>query len=215
MLIGFAGRKQAGKDTAAVVLTRSGWTKLSFADQLKFLCEKCCGLTKSQTYLQCEKEKPFETPYVINRLDAESMIIGYIVQGYNVDVHPAKQKECIDALTGLECFTPRDMLQKVGSTLRSKLWHGIWVDLLFCNRKPVVHEVITDCRYENEREAIQRHGGAVFYIDRPSLPHDDSHESENSFGPLGLYDGIIVNDGSIKDLHAKVAALVVEKGIVI
>jgi hypothetical protein len=58
--------------------------------------------------------------------------------------------------------------------------------------------VITDVRFSNEARYIQKQGGKVYLIQRPGVGPRNEHASEK----LGFdVDGVIVNDGSIDELH--------------
>jgi hypothetical protein len=72
--------------------------------------------------------------------------------------------------------------------------------------------VITDCRFDNEAEAIRAVGGVVIRIVRPDNDADKfgvaGHVSEAGVSDH-LVDYTIVNDGTVHDLHWKVGALIV------
>lgn len=74
--------------------------------------------------------------------------------------------------------------------------------------------VITDSRFLNEIENIQAIDGVVLLIQRPSSQGSlqaeaagiKGHQSERELNsiPTNLFDGVIVNDGSIEDLYGNV-----------
>lgn len=67
--------------------------------------------------------------------------------------------------------------------------------------------IITDCRFENEAQAVKAHGGVVVRINRPGVDAVNAHSSETSLDNWN-FDYTINNDGSIEDLLVKVATLV-------
>ena len=68
---------------------------------------------------------------------------------------------------------------------------------------------ITDVRYREEAEFIQSLGGKVIYILRPD--YDPAHpEERRSIADLlsaGIINGVIINDGTIEELHERACRL--------
>lgn len=101
----------------------------------------------------------------------------------------------------------RRLQQILGTELgRSMVSHSIWVDTAMSIVEKLKHHgtsvVISDCRFDNEAQAIKDAGGTVIRIDRPSLngSSTDSHASEQGVDET-LIDQVIVNDAGIFDLH--------------
>ena len=98
-------------------------------------------------------------------------------------------------------LSSRDMLQKVGMAFRENLHKDIWVKILenqynSCKE----HVVITDVRFPNEVEMINKHGFVVC-VKRDGF-YGDSHESEHALdGHAFSY--AFNNDGTKEALQAK------------
>lgn len=191
MIIGLVGLIGSGKDTAADYLVNShGWRRDSFAAPLK---------------------------------DAVATIFGWDREMLEGRTQQSRYwRECADAWwserLGRE-VTPRHTLQLWGTEVGREAYHNdIWVASLENRlRHTKDNVVITDCRFPNEIEVIQRTGGKVFqikrgadptwipealdYLDFPvdSPPPHLPHASEWSWMASEL-DGIIDNNGTIQDL---------------
>lgn len=187
------GTAGCGKDTAAAALVAAGWTRDAFADRMR------------TAILALDPFVPTTSRDGETRL---SHLVGY----YGWDD------------TKREFPEVRRLLQKFGTEAGRDI-HGdsCWVNLLFKKTwwdsedgsVPVVSNrenrrsgvVVTDCRFENEAEAIRRAGGLVISITRPGLAHLDggnsSHASENGL-PRELIDCVVVNDSTVADLHAAI-----------
>ena len=67
--------------------------------------------------------------------------------------------------------------------------------------------VITDVRFPDEAQAIKDWGGVLWRVDRPGLVGGDGHASETAMDDYRGWDEVIVNDGTIAELRAKVGRL--------
>ena len=106
-------------------------------------------------------------------------------------------------------------LQQVLATevAREMISTTIWVDTAMAAVRQSmdrgVSVVISDCRFDNEAQAIKNAGGIVARIDRPSLNGRpvDGHASEQGVAD-DLVDAVITNDGTLADLHASTDQLI-------
>lgn len=180
VIIGITGRMGVGKDTVGDYLVRKyGFIKMTFAETLKSICALIFGFTLEQLH-------------------------GHL-------------KEVIDPRYGI---TPRRAMQFIGTDLfrqRMKelvpeIGERIWVEILLRKvreaqeRNHQVNIVITDCRFADEAEAIQKTlGGKVWRILRPNPTVISSHSSE-----LGDFevDALIQNTSSFEELYEKVTDVV-------
>lgn len=128
-------------------------------------------------------------------LDAENYIEG-----------PYKETP-LDILGGK---TPRYAMQTLGTEWRDlidrKLWSRLWqarAGLLLQQGKPVV---VTDCRFIHEAATIRNMGGFILRVERPTRRNDDLHVSEQEMNLIEA-DEVILNMGSINQLHNKARAL--------
>lgn len=191
MIIGLVGLIGSGKDTAADYLVNShGWRRDSFAAPLK---------------------------------DAVATIFGWDRDMLEGRTKQSREwRECADAWwserLGRE-VTPRHTLQLWGTEVGRNAYHNdIWVASLENRiRKSQDNVVITDCRFPNEIDVIQRAGGRVFRIQRGADPDwvrdaldylefpagrppgHIPHASEWMWMASDL-DGVIDNNGTIQDL---------------
>ena len=107
--------------------------------------------------------------------------------------------------------TPRHAMQTLGTEWRDcidrKLWSRLWqarVELILKEGKPVV---VTDCRFIHEAATIRNMGGFIFRVERPTRRNDDLHVSEQEMNLIEA-DEVILNMGSINQLHNKARAIV-------
>lgn len=102
----------------------------------------------------------------------------------------------------------REFLQNLGVACRDQIGKDVWVNALenrlaSAGNPPRV--VVTDCRFFNETSWIKAQGGELWRVVRPGTGPVNGHISESELPETGpLYDRIILNDGSLADLRAKV-----------
>ena len=207
MIIGLVGLKGCGKDTVAdyFLAQHNNWIKGSFADSLKDTCACVFGwdreLLEGTTHESREWREKVDTWWA-DRLDKPG-------------------------------FTPRIALQLVGTDLwRNQFHDGIWL-LSFEKKLLSIKEdvMITDCRFPNEIELIQRLKGKIVRVKRgedppwwdlavednarlgeahykPMLPrtYPEVHASESSWAGC-IEDHVIINDGTLEDLEETVKNL--------
>lgn len=111
--------------------------------------------------------------------------------------------------------SPRWCLQWLGTEVFRDRWPHIWIrhlrreilDFLALNgQRPIV---VTDVRFRDEAEALQRMGAVLVRIARPGgedaggtgIP---GHVSEIDLDGWDGWDHVVVNDGSLRDLAAAV-----------
>ena len=127
--------------------------------------------------------------------------------GYHRASFAAPLKDICRALgwDGLKDPSGRKLLQEIGCSMRHYK-ESYWVDIA---RNSTPEEfgpfVWTDVRFENEAQMIRDRGGKIIRIMRPLLPTDEmyNHESEKSVSDVP-YDHLIVNGGSVDELHAEI-----------
>jgi len=119
-------------------------------------------------------------------------------------------KEIVDPFWGL---SPRIVMQRFGTEVGRQIDENLWIRSLQkrlenLSGSTVRDVVITDVRFENEARMVREAGGQIWRIERPDLgPAVDLHPSETEF-LLFDADEVLVNDGSVQDLHIKAASLV-------
>lgn len=171
-LVAICGLAGSGKDTAAQALVEDGWVRVSFADPMR---EALFRLNPDIPYRGCV-------------LQLQS-----IVRQYGWDT--AKR----------ECPPIRTLLQRFGTEVGRELWgEDFWVDQAAKKveeaRRAGNCVVISDVRFKNEAEWVQKNGGLLIRIRRPGVSQLD-HSSEA--GDFYVHGGIN-NDGTVEELQAAV-----------
>lgn len=115
----------------------------------------------------------------------------------------------------------REAAQKIGTDLlRDQFMSDIWIKAWqrrathVSRLSPEVLIVATDCRFENEVDAIRALGGEVWRVQRPGVAFD-GHASERlaATAPNDYFDRNILNDGTRDDLRDKVRIAAIQAGI--
>lgn len=179
-VIGLAGRKYAGKDTAASALLVRGWARLAFADPLRDAVKALFMLSDADCTNPVSKERPGPMGVSYRRA---AQILG-------TEVFRQRLAELWPEAASLGCnFWVEHLRRRVRE--RSATAPGV---------------VVTDVRFPNEVALIKQMGGIVVYVERPGNLGGDAHESE-SHDLRALADYILRNDSSFEDLHAEFLAL--------
>lgn len=179
ILIGLAAKARCGKDTVAGYLGRSaGIAQYAFAYPLKRGVQEMFGLTDEQTWNDSLKE--------------------VVIPEYGK--------------------SPRQLFQLAGTEFgRQMVAQDVWVrrakvEIEERRRESALTTsivngmVITDIRFENEAAMIREQGGTVWHIERHGAPQINAHSSEDGVVKHPT-DIVLLNDGTIADLYAKVNAL--------
>jgi len=111
-------------------------------------------------------------------------------------------------------FTPRWAMQRVGTeAFRQQIRHDIWVKCL--ERRFLKDDrsvVVSDMRFENEAVSIREMGGFVIRVDRriDFDENQDQHPSETGLDQFNEWDFVVENNGSLDDLEASIASVLLE-----
>lgn len=196
-IITLSGKAASGKDTAGDVLVkRYGFTKIALADPLRDICSRVFNLPMSM-FLDRDKKDTRMQRIHLDFHDIDK--IRKIVEnewGYTISEEARNQME---EHHGAEFDTPRDVLRYVGThILRNCLSENIWIELAMQKIQESKGKiVITDCRFENEREAFRKLGAVLCLVKRND--NGENIEHEFSLGQESDYDVVFNNDGT---LHA-------------
>lgn len=102
----------------------------------------------------------------------------------------------------------RELLQGLGEGVRTALGESVWIEhalrRLDALSGPVV---VTDVRYYNEALALRSRNFLLVWVQRPGVGPANGHPSETNI-PVELADAVLLNDGNLSELHARVDALV-------
>ncbi|MFE0104164.1 hypothetical protein [Streptomyces sp. NPDC059009] len=179
-LIGFAGAARVGKDSAAQALLELGWKRRAFADKVRDMLYAMNPVLSEPNYKDGFTNVRHEVDY------------------YGWDHVKDNYPEA------------RNYLQRLGTEGgRGVLGENVWVDALFRDSETWGPTVITDVRFPNEVRAIWDRGGIVVWIVRPGQTRspESHHISENALKGWTL-DDVILNDGSVQQLHDRVMQLI-------
>ena len=194
-LIGFGYKLGVGKTTCANFL--KGFTKLSFAS----------GVKEETAEFLHHMGVPFrhENLYGSQKDKDETFFVGIPRWCHLTPVKlftPAKEF-ISHSKPGFISLTYRQILQLWGTEYRRRQDPDYWVKRLGAQMDGLERVVIDDVRFPNEVEMIQRLGGKVIRIDRPGTV-ESTHASENELNDFDEWDGVIVNDGTLRELEEKV-----------
>lgn len=193
MLIGFHGRKQAGKDTAFQRLTElyrpPGYNveRASFADLLYRSAAAALGVTVEELYeWKVDPQVRIEIvrrrrPFGWRRTVIHSLTFRRYLQFYGTEAH------------------------------RDIFGDDFWVDAVKLYHQDRI-VAVTDVRFPNEAEAIRKYGGVIVQlVGPPEVEHaGDGHESEKPL-PTELVDFVIDNSfRTFSQLDFQLQSLVAE-----
>jgi hypothetical protein len=177
LIVGLSGYARSGKNTAADALIQRGWRQAGYADKLKeFLYQV--------------------NPLIPGYFGAGNLRLRQLVDSTGWDYAKTKYPEV------------RSLLQRTGTEAgRRVLGDDVWVEALYADHHDAAGLVVTDVRFPNEAEAVAKRGGVMIRVERPGVgPTKDkygrAHISETALDDWP-FDHVLVNDGSVADLHAK------------
>jgi hypothetical protein len=201
-IIALSGKKRVGKDTMAnILIKRYGFNKISLADPLRDLCSRVFGLDMKM-FLDDDKKDA-----QMSRIHLDFHHIDKIREIVENEWHYQISEEARDAMEeahGVEFDTPRDLLRFIGTKmLRMCVDDNIWINLAAFKLKELGGRVvITDCRFENEREFFQKVGAVLCLIKRND--NGESAEHEFNLGSDDDYDIIFTNDATLHEFESSV-----------
>ena len=156
----------------------------AFADPLKELCQDILGLTYEQCCGTDEQKNS------LTDLKWEDM-----------PDHSGQQ-------TGI--MTGREVLQYVGTNIFRKMSYNVWVDTTINRilRDSPALALITDVRFPNEVEGVQRLNGKVIKLTRNPNGDKDQHLSELALDTFEGFDAVLDNSAmSIADQNKEIYTL--------
>ena len=171
MIIGLIGVKGSGKTTAAEYIESQipNIKHVSFASRLKQVCSKITD--QPIEYFEKQELKELEyKPRALSHFDIIKSLEMFRVDSFGSDF--------VNKFVGTEYTSNRQLLQILGTDILRSLDNDIHINTVL-NRKGNL--LISDVRFANEAEAIERAGGYLIYIRNEaaeSVVTVDSHESE-------------------------------------
>jgi len=226
MIIGISGKIGSGKSTIGdiiqiICLTNEGPTfeQKSFAGKLKQIASLLTGFPVER----------FEDQ------EFKKALLG--AEWGTVRTNPLNAIPVFGYVQFNELMSVRELLQKLGTeAMRDGLHKNVWVNALFADYKAkwvptgdsVAKEdvslekeypnwIITDMRFPNELEAVEKRWGITIRVVRPDM-HSlqamvPAHASETALDDA-KFDYEIINDGEIVDLIEKVKQILIKEKII-
>jgi hypothetical protein len=218
-IIGLHGAAGAGKDTAAEAFTNYDKTTkiLAFARPLKDACQTLFNLTDNQLYDPKEKEEIIRnadgsaawcidgkeaSPRLFFQWLGTDIIRNHVTNNFFVE----NMRQRIEKI--IESLIPGNSPNLSTESLIPGNSPNLSTESLIPGNSPNLSSkmiVITDVRLPNEANFIRSLGGTIVKIERPSvgtLTKLTQHETEKGI-PSELVDHVVVNDGTIEELHKK------------
>lgn len=228
ILIALTGRKRSGKDTVGQFLQTAGFERVAFGDPVKRiladlnpyvdgarrsgsvtdiiefaqLLSGLLGAIPLRTSLgKVSAESAAKAVNILDPFVTGTERLDTLLRDAGGDWEKLKDEENDPRHREI-----RRLQQALGTEVgRETLPGSVWADTGMAkvarHRRDLASVVITDCRYDDEAEAVRAAGGKVVRIVRPSLPEPaDSHTSESGISDH-LVDREIVNDGTLEDLR--------------
>lgn len=189
MIIALMGRAKSGKDTIGEMIHEAlpaQVVRLAFADKLKQVCVDLFGLSRDDVYTEAGKDHMSRFPGWTNRAILQHIATEMRRVDNNVFVN-VTMREAARVLAKYVRLTHDAPVTKMASIV-----------------------VITDCRFRVEADAVWLAGGQVWRIRRPLTDGQQQgiagHVSETEMDsiPEELFQRVIVNDGTLEHLRAKV-----------
>jgi hypothetical protein len=181
----FAGRKSSGKTELARACVHHGYTLINFADSLKSLVCNCLDITSD--YLERHKEiVENDNPYrLAHKLHYISREIG------------VERSRLAPLMTPFN--TIREILQVLGTDIIRKYnpdWHVKRTVAKMKRFPPGTRFCIGDCRFLNEKRALEKLGAECWYVIRPSVLDVSNHISERELDWTQFDGRVIINDST-------------------
>jgi len=195
MIIGIVGKARSGKDTFGEYLIEClkerhnrFFRLVAFAAQLKTMCKLHFGLSNDQLWGDKKEIEDKRFP-----------------RYPNINWSGATFK-CGTVMEPLCCWTPREIMQELGSFYR-RIDHDFWVRSLDQYLKRMIPQdaIITDVRHINECQYVKNNEGILIKVIREDADeiHGMQHESETALDdrPEGYFDLTVVNNWGLKELQ--------------
>ena len=224
MIIGISGRIGSGKDTVGTIIQGLLLTNKNQSSEIKKFAGKLKQIASILTGISVEKFEDQE--FKKNYLDAE----WGTVQDIPLNSIPPFADMQFNVM-----MTVREFLQKLGTeAMREGLHTNVWGNALFADYKAkwvptgdTIEEdevslekeypnwIITDMRFPNEMEAVEKRHGITIRVTRPDFLSFDAmlHPSETALDDA-KFDYEIINDGTMEELVKKVREILVNEELI-
>jgi hypothetical protein len=186
-VVGICGYATVGKDSVAAHLaTRHGYVHASFADRIRAFAS-------------------FVDPVVGVRCgfvpSADSLLVRYSEALGELGYTEAKRRYP----------RLRQFLVSLGEGARRFIAPDVWLDAVLPPGYSGPELVVSDVRYPNEGKRVKELRGVTIRVDRPGVEPANEHEAKHTLEIE--VDAVIVNDGTLEQLYAKVDDVAARLGI--
>lgn len=182
-IIAFTGPKQAGKTTALEFIKEEipEAEKLSIAGHLKTVCSEVFELDSDLFYNNTKKELDLDNPVILEQQNIEATIKAFNeAPNYELHVRP---------YIGKILYTPRQLLQFVGTELLQNVKKSIHLDYLAENLDTKKVYLVDDLRFDHELnffKSLEKNNVKVltYYVNNvkaEEIAKKDPHPSEQGF----------------------------------
>jgi hypothetical protein len=201
-IIALGGKAKSGKDTMADILVkRHGFAKIALADPLREICSEVFKMPYNMFLDQDKKDAPMDKI----ELDFHDIdkIRHYVTEKWGYEVNE-EAREDMENYHGKVFKTPRDILRCVGTNLlRDHVSQELWLELAVSRIKDAGGKVVvSDCRFENERDFFRKCGALLVLIKRND--NGNSEEHEFNLGSEDEYDVVFDNSGTLQEYQGNV-----------
>jgi hypothetical protein len=160
LIIGISGKKQSGKSTAAVILSKLLQEKFATATEIVCFADKL-----KEIVIEC---------FVPNEW-------GWTIKDLESDENKNRMLPCNK--------TVRQMLQIVGTDWFREVFSDCWVNAYAKKLQELYVDIIItpDVRFRNELKYIQEHNGLVIRLTKAPFVDIDKHTSETALDGVAEY----------------------------
>lgn len=189
-LVAICGKKRSGKDTVAEYLINNhGFKRYAFADPIKRGAMEMFGFTEAQMWGSTEEKETVDERWNIS---PRKMLQLMGTELFQFDIHNHLKEGEFNV--GREVWVRRFMLWFQDESKKHT------------ERGEDFKIVISDVRFPHEVHNIQKLGGEVWKIHRPSISSSDGHSSEMEMDSI-IPDIEFMNAGTLEELYNNVEDL--------
>jgi len=186
-IVAFFGEAGSGKDTLTNSLVKNyDFKRFAFSDELKRILSITYSIPIRYFNDRKLKDDSFPIPIFHNEMHHKALENFFCDHSNNPFVEFSEYK----------FSSPREMMQLVGTEIFRAADPLYWCKVIEAQIRDEERVVISDGRFEDERNWINLYNSQLILIKRNSK-NGTKHKSENDFGNDDEYDTIIHNDGSL------------------